>query len=56
MICDFFAVGFAIFALVVMPMLKVDPSEYKELMGDKQAREALPATSSEGRSAQQRLQ
>lgn len=49
------AAGFAIFAIVVMPMLKVDPNEYKELMGDKKAREALPATSSEGTSTQSRL-
>lgn len=48
-------IGFAIFAIVVMPMLKVDPNEYKELMGDKKAREALPAASSEGTSTQSRL-
>lgn len=50
------AAGFAIFALVVMPMLKVDPNEYKEIFGDKQATEVLPGTSSEGKADQQRLQ
>lgn len=49
-------IGFAIFALVVMPMLKVDPNEYKEIFGDKQATEVLPGTSSEGKADQQRLQ
>jgi len=49
------AAGFAIFAIVVMPMLKVDPNEYKELMGDKQAKEALAGGSSEGTPAQPRL-
>lgn len=47
--------GFMIFALFIMPMLKVDPEEYKEMMGTKQ--EALPSASSDGRApAQQRLQ
>lgn len=47
--------GFMIFALFIMPMLKVDPEEYKEMMGTKQ--EALPSAGSEGRTPpQQRLQ
>ncbi len=49
------AAGFAIFAIVVMPMLKVDPNEYKELMGDKQAKEALPGGSSDSTPARPRL-
>jgi DMSO/TMAO reductase YedYZ heme-binding membrane subunit len=49
------AAGFAIFAIVVMPMLKVDPNEYKELMGDKQAKEALAGGSSDSTPAQPRL-
>ncbi|DBA79537.1 TPA: hypothetical protein ACH3X1_008239 [Trebouxia sp. C0004] len=48
-------IGFAIFAIVVMPMLKVDPNEYKELMGDKQAKEALVGGSSDITPAQPRL-
>ena len=47
--------GFAVFAIFVMPMLKVDPNEYKELMGKKD-QDALPSGSSEGRASQQRLQ
>lgn len=49
------AAGFAIFAIVVMPMLKVDPNEYKELMGDKQAKESLAGGSSDSTPAQPRL-
>lgn len=49
------AAGFAIFAIVVMPMLKVDPNEYKELMGDKQAKEALAGGSSDSTPALPRL-
>lgn len=48
-------IGFAVFAIFVMPMLKVDPNEYKELMGKKD-QDALPSGSSEGRASQQRLQ
>ncbi|KAL3160314.1 hypothetical protein ABBQ38_009704 [Trebouxia sp. C0009 RCD-2024] len=48
-------IGFMVFALFIMPMLKVDPEEYKELMGTKQ--EALPNASSESKGLpQQRLQ
>ena len=44
-----------VFALFIMPMLKVDPEEYKEMMGTKQ--EALPSASSDAKAApQQRLQ
>lgn len=44
-----------VFALFIMPMLKVDPEEYKELMGTKQ--EVLPSASSESKGpSQQRLQ
>lgn len=47
--------GFMIFALFIMPMLKVDPDEYKEMMGTKQ--EALPSAGSESRApTHQRLQ
>ncbi|KAL3161612.1 hypothetical protein ABBQ32_010470 [Trebouxia sp. C0010 RCD-2024] len=48
-------IGFMVFALFIMPMLKVDPEEYKELMGTKQ--EVLPSASSESKGpSQQRLQ
>lgn len=50
--------GFMIFALFIMPMLKVDPNEYKEYMGDKaQPKEAISGSEGDdGGSSQQRLQ
>jgi len=51
-------IGFMIFALFIMPMLKVDPNEYKEFMGDKaQPKEAISGSEGDdGGSSQQRLQ
>lgn len=38
--------GFAVFALFIMPMLKLDPNEYKEYMGEKaQGSEAIAGSS-----------
>lgn len=51
--------GFMIFALFIMPMLKVDPEEYKGLMAEKtQSQDAISANSHNdaARSNQQRLQ
>lgn len=46
-----------IFALFVMPMLKVDPSEYKEFMGEKgQDRDAVAGGGDATSSNIQRLQ
>lgn len=50
-------IGFMIFALFIMPMLKVDPSEYKEFMGEKgQDRDAVAGGSDAASSNIQRLQ
>ena len=39
--------GFTVFALFIMPMLKVDPNEYKEYMGEKsQSKDAIAGSSS----------
>ena len=46
-----------IFALFIMPMLKVDPNEYNEYMGKAQAKEAISGSEgNDGGSNQQRLQ